>query len=184
MIFLCFYVGEWKGGALMHVYELEHIISLSYRTTWWMFTKLDRDEVLIIMHLFIGFSANSTGRGGGNLPKIGQWGIPSPKDFFFSLSYRTTWWMFTKLDRDEVLIITHLLIGFSANSTQGRIRGGGGRQFAKNRSMRGSFSKGLLLQIGMQQQQTECIPVSWNEILRLLLFWLISQIWQSCFLIC
>ena len=50
-------------------------------------TKLDRDEVLIITHLFIGFSAKSTqGRiqgGGGNLPKIGQWGVPSPKDFFF-----------------------------------------------------------------------------------------------------
>ena len=171
----------------MHVYVLEHIISLSYRTTSWMFTKLDRDEVLIITHLFIGFSANSQqgriqGGGGGNLPKIGQRGVPSPKDFFCSLSYRTTWWMFTKLDRDEVLIITHLFIGFSANSTQGRIQGG--RQFAKNRSMRGSFSQGLLLQIGMQQQQTECIPVSWIEILRLLLFWLISQKWQSCFLIC
>ena len=86
--FLCIYLGEGKGGgALMHVYVLEHIISLSYRTTSWMFTKLDRDEVLIITHLFIGFSANSTqGRiqGGGNLPKIGQCGIPSPKDFFRS----------------------------------------------------------------------------------------------------
>ena len=71
MNFLCIYLGEGKGGgvgALMHVYVLEHIISLSYRTTWWMFTKLDRDEALIITHLFIGFSANSTqGRiqGGG-----------------------------------------------------------------------------------------------------------------------
>ena len=34
----------------------------------------------------------------------------------------------------------------------------------KNRSMRGPFSKGLLLQIGMQQQQTECILVSWIEL--------------------
>ena len=34
----------------------------------------------------------------------------------------------------------------------------------KNGSMRGPFSKGLLLQIGMQQQQTECILVSWIEI--------------------
>ena len=56
------YLGEGKGGgdALMHVYVLEHIISLCYRTTRWIFTKLDRDEVLIITHLFIGFSANST----------------------------------------------------------------------------------------------------------------------------
>ena len=30
------------------------------------------------------------------------------------------------------------------------------------RSVRGLFSKGFLLQIGMQQQQTECISVSWN----------------------
>ena len=44
----------------MHVYVLEHIISLSYRTTRWMFTKLDRDEVLIVRHLCIGFSANYT----------------------------------------------------------------------------------------------------------------------------
>ena len=35
----------------------------------------------------------------------------------------------------------------------------------KNGSMRGPFSKGLLLQIGMQQRQTECILVSWIEIL-------------------
>ena len=34
----------------------------------------------------------------------------------------------------------------------------------KNGSTRGPFSKGLLLQIGMQQQQTECILVSWIEI--------------------
>ena len=57
---LCIYLGEGKVGALMHVYVLEHIISLSYRTTWWMFTKFDRDEVLIITHLFKGYSPNST----------------------------------------------------------------------------------------------------------------------------
>ena len=54
---------ERGGGALMHVYDLytlEHIISLSYRTTLWMFTKLDRDEELILRHLCIGFLANST----------------------------------------------------------------------------------------------------------------------------
>ena len=43
----------------MFMYTLEHKVSLSYRTTWWMFTKLDRDEVLIVTHLCIGFSANS-----------------------------------------------------------------------------------------------------------------------------
>ena len=57
---LCIYLGEGKGGALMRVFVLEHIISLSYRTTWMMFTKLDRDELLIVTNLYIGFSANST----------------------------------------------------------------------------------------------------------------------------
>ena len=90
MNFLCIYLGEGRGGgALMHVhvYLLEHIISLSYRTTWWMFTKLDRDEVLIITHLFIDFLANSTqGRfqgGGGQFSKNSSMRYPSPKDFFF-----------------------------------------------------------------------------------------------------
>ena len=44
----------------MFMYTLEHIISLSYRTTWWMFMKLDRDKALIVTHLCIGFSSNST----------------------------------------------------------------------------------------------------------------------------
>ena len=34
----------------MHVYVLEHIVSLCCRTTWWMFTKLGRDEVLKALH--------------------------------------------------------------------------------------------------------------------------------------
>ena len=39
------------GGALMHVYVWEHIASLYYRTTQWMFTKLGRDEVLMAWHM-------------------------------------------------------------------------------------------------------------------------------------
>ena len=42
-----------KGGALVHVYVLEHIVSLNYRITWWIFTKLGRDKVLMThTHLF------------------------------------------------------------------------------------------------------------------------------------
>ena len=37
-------------------------------------------------------------------------------------------------------------------------------RWCKDGSMRGPFSKGLILQIGMQQQQTESILVSWIEI--------------------
>ena len=238
------YLFRWRkgGGALMHVYEWEHIVSLYYRTTWWMFTKLSRDEVLMAPHMHLGVSARSTqeriqggakiGHGGPLLQetssydwkatvtngmdsndleacgkkccyfwfhsevkfltrfwhlfglshfgifkcnfytflcKVSKWDKAYIKDLnawrflmiflciylgegnggggalmhvyvlehIISLSYRTTWWMFTKLDRDEVLIIMHLFIGFSANSTQGRIQWGGGGQFAKNRSMRG-----------------------------------------------
>ena len=39
------------GGALMHVYVWELIVSLYYRTAEWMFTKLGRDEVLIAPHM-------------------------------------------------------------------------------------------------------------------------------------
>ena len=46
------------GGALMHVYVWEHIVSLYYRTTWWMFMKVGRDEVLMVPHLCIDFLAN------------------------------------------------------------------------------------------------------------------------------
>ena len=45
--------------ALMHVYVLEYIVSLSHRTALWMFMKLGRDEVLMVQHLCLGFSANS-----------------------------------------------------------------------------------------------------------------------------
>ena len=69
----------------MYVYVLEHIVSLCYRTTWWIFTKLGRDEVLTALHLWLDFSVNPTQwriQGGA---KIGQSGHPSPKDCFFRL---------------------------------------------------------------------------------------------------
>ena len=68
----------------MHVYVLEHIISLCYRTAWRMLTKLGngRDEVLMALHLWLDFSANPAQgwiQGGA---KIGQLGVPSPKDCY------------------------------------------------------------------------------------------------------
>ena len=41
------------GGALMHVYVLDHIVSLCYKTALWMFTKLGRDEVLVAPHMWL-----------------------------------------------------------------------------------------------------------------------------------
>ena len=51
MNFLCIYLGEKVWGALMHVYIWEHIVSLYYRTSQWMFTKLGRDEVPMAQHM-------------------------------------------------------------------------------------------------------------------------------------
>ena len=51
MNFLRIYLDEKGMGALMHVYLWEHIVSLYYRTTKWMFTKLGRDEVLMAPHM-------------------------------------------------------------------------------------------------------------------------------------
>ena len=107
MNFWCIYLDEGKAGALMHVYVLEHIGSLSYRTSWWMLTKLDRDEVLMVPHLCLGFSANST-RGriqGGS--KIGQWGFPSQKDFFVRFegySNKPNTWQWSKSIWEEALL--------------------------------------------------------------------------------
>ena len=59
---LCIYLGEGRGGggvALMHVYISEHIVSLSYRTDLWIFTKLGKDEVLMVPYKCYCFSARS-----------------------------------------------------------------------------------------------------------------------------
>ena len=87
MNFLCIYLGEkgGGGGALMHVYVWEHIVSLYYSTAWWMFMKLGRDEVLMVPYKCCCFSARSPqGRIQGGA-KIGHTGSPSSTNFFFRL---------------------------------------------------------------------------------------------------
>ena len=85
MYFYLFIKVKRGGGAPVHVYVLEHIVSLYYRITWWIFTKLGRDEVLMTPHICIDFWDKST-KGwiqGGAI--IGHGGYPSPKNFFFRL---------------------------------------------------------------------------------------------------
>ena len=86
MNFLCIYLGEKKGGgALMHVYVWEHIVSLYYRIAKCMFTKLGRDEGLMAPHMHEGVSGKSAQgqiQGGA---KIGHGGSPSSRNFFFRL---------------------------------------------------------------------------------------------------
>ena len=86
MNFLCIYLSEkGGGGALMLEYVWEHISSLYYRTASWMFTKLGRDEVLMVPYKCCCFLARSVQgwiQGGA---KIGhRWSLSS-SNFFFRL---------------------------------------------------------------------------------------------------
>ena len=83
MNFLCIYLGKkGVGGALMHVYVWQHIVSLYYSTAQWMFTKLGRDEVLMVPYKCCYFSARSPqGRIQGGA-KIGHAGDPFFNNFF------------------------------------------------------------------------------------------------------
>ena len=82
MNFLCIYLAEKGGGALMHVYGhvWEHIVSLYYRTAQWMFTKLGRDEVLMARHMHkdvLDIFAQEADPGRGKIGHLG--GVPSSK---------------------------------------------------------------------------------------------------------
>ena len=49
------YIFRWRkegGGGLVHAYVWEHIFSLYYWNSWWMFMKLGRDEVLMVPHIY------------------------------------------------------------------------------------------------------------------------------------
>ena len=71
-----------EGGALMHLYVWEHLVSLYYRTANWMFTKLGRDEAVKAPHMHCSVSAQGRIQGG---TKKGQeeGGSRSSGNFFF-----------------------------------------------------------------------------------------------------
>ena len=78
--YLFFEVKKGGGGALVHVYVLEHIVSLNYRIAWWIFTKLGRDKVPMTPHICIDSCAKSAQgwiQGGA---KIGPGGGPFSKE--------------------------------------------------------------------------------------------------------
>ena len=56
-------VKEGLGGGVTNACICMGTHSLSYRTDWWMLTKLGRDEVIMALHMRLGFSAKSA-RGG------------------------------------------------------------------------------------------------------------------------
>ena len=57
--FLCIYLGEGKGGGFTNTCIYMGTHSLSYRTDLWMLTKPVRDEVIMILHICLGFTARS-----------------------------------------------------------------------------------------------------------------------------
>ena len=109
----------------------------------------------ILIYLFIKV------KNGGALVHVYVW------EHIVTLNYRITWWIFTKLCRDKVLKTPLICLG--ADPAQGH-----------NTSIRGLFSKELLLQSGMLQQQTECIAIIYKHLGVLMtpahLYWLLGQI--------
>ena len=142
--------------------------SFSYRTDWWMLTKLGRDEVIMALHMCLGFSARSAQRWIQVrcyvyclcITHAIEYGVPRCANLVnnWGLQLQNT----CNLLQREINCID-LTWDYTGYIDSGFIHD----CWCKNRSMRGLFSKGLLLQIGMQQQQTEGIPVSWTEISRL-----------------
>ena len=72
-----------EGGGVTNACICMGTHSLSYRTDWWILTKLGRDEVIMALHMRLGFLARSAQRWIQGGTKIGQWGVPSLEDFFF-----------------------------------------------------------------------------------------------------
>ena len=50
------------GGGVTNACICMGTHSLSYRTNWWMLTKLGRDKVIMALHMRLGFLAKSTQR--------------------------------------------------------------------------------------------------------------------------
>ena len=77
----------------MHVYVLEHIVSLNYRIAWWIFTKLGIDEVLKVPHISIDSWAKSAQgwiQGGA---KIGPGGFLLQRTSSSDRKATATYWM-------------------------------------------------------------------------------------------
>ena len=86
-------VKKGGGGALVHVYVLEHIVSLNYKIAWLIFTKLGRDKALMTPHICIDSWAKSAQgwiQGGA---KIGPGGSLFQRTFSSDRKATATYWM-------------------------------------------------------------------------------------------
>ena len=90
------------GGALVHVYVWEHIVTLNYRITS---KDLNTWKILMNFYLFIEVK-----KGGFALVHV------YVLEHIVSLNYRIARWIFTKLCRDKVLKTPLICIHFWAKS--------------------------------------------------------------------
>ena len=67
----------------LYMYVLEHIVSLNYRITGWIFTKVGRDKVLMTRTFVLNFGPNPLRADPGQGHNRSMRG-PSPKNFFFT----------------------------------------------------------------------------------------------------
>ena len=93
MIFYLFIEVKKVGGALVHVYVLEHIFSLNYRIAWWIFTKLGTDKVLMTPHICIDSWAKSSQDGIQGRAKIGPGGSLLQRTSSSDRKATATYWM-------------------------------------------------------------------------------------------
>ena len=86
------YLFRWRkggGGLHMHLYVWEHIAFPTEQIDG-CFTKLGRDEVIMALHMCLGFLARSAKRWIQGSTKIGHWGASSPKDLYFRMQQQQT----------------------------------------------------------------------------------------------
>ena len=94
-----------------------------------------------------------------------------------AFSYRIDWWMLTKLGTDDVIMTLLMRLGFSARSANRWIQGG-----AKI-SQWGAPSPKDFFRLECNSNKPNASSYPELKYCDCLLFGLISQIWQSCFLI-
>ena len=96
MNFYLFIEVKKRGGggvALVHVYVLEHIVSLNYIIAWWIFTKLGRDKVLKTPHICIDSWAKSAQGWIQGGTKIGPGGSLLQRTSSSDRKATATYWM-------------------------------------------------------------------------------------------
>ena len=143
------------GVALVHVYVWEHIVTLNYRITGWIFTKLRRDKVLKTPLIFRAQEPKAPVTYCDYALSGVRPSVRRPLDYLHFrlllqnrlMDFDETWYGWSTQGLLQVLLFF------------GQIRPGADPGRGKNRSWVVPFFRKLLLQTRRLQQQTECIAV-------------------------